>query len=287
MAVMILSCWASWSQAAPPGFAAPETQLWVLAVGINAYRDSALHLKYAKEDAEAVAAIFTTQRGGLYAQVHVRVLKDADATKERILDGLQWLADSATHHDRTVLFLGGHGTTDARSGQYYFLPWDADGSAVWRSMLPASDLRTALKSIPGDVLLLLDTCYAAAALDDRRGSDSARGAGRTPPSLQAELLPARARAVVLAAGNEWQPSIEAKNLRHGAFTAALLEGLRSEAATDSRGRISWMGLDAFLARRVKALSGGHQTPTLWRSESTPDFPLFQRARFGAHDVDLY
>jgi len=290
IAATVLVFWAPWGRPASPvspPSAVATTQLWVLAIGINAYRDPTLRLKYAREDAEAVAAIFATQRGGLYAQVHVRVLKDSDANKERILDGLQWLADSATNHDRTVLFLGGHGTTDTRSGQYYFLPWDADGRAVWRSMLPASDLRTALKSIPGDVLLLLDTCYAAAALDDRRGGDLTRDAGQTPPSLQSELLPARARAVVLAAGNEWQPSVEAISLRHGAFTAALLEGLRTQAGADARGRVTWMGLEAFLARRVKDLSGGRQTPTLWRVDSTPDFPIFQRVRFGAHDVDLY
>jgi hypothetical protein len=86
-----------------------KPKLYVLAVGVSDYADSKLRLKCAAKDARDLAAALKRQEGGMYREVATRVLTDARATKDGILDGLEWLQKETTSHDVAVLFLAGHG----------------------------------------------------------------------------------------------------------------------------------------------------------------------------------
>ena len=61
------------------------------------------------------------QKGKLYGDVDIRLLTDGKATKDAILDGLDWIERQTTQHDVAMIFLAGHGVTD-KNGDYYFLP---------------------------------------------------------------------------------------------------------------------------------------------------------------------
>src|SRR5205814_477118 len=50
--------------------------LYVLAVGINRYRDPAYNLRFAKQDADAFAQIWKGRAGGLYTKVIATTLAD-------------------------------------------------------------------------------------------------------------------------------------------------------------------------------------------------------------------
>jgi hypothetical protein len=61
---------------------------------------------------------------------------------------------------------------------------------------------------------------------------------------------------------------------NGAFTKALVEGLGSQdvpARAKSAGPITQVALEEYVAERVKALTGGKQTPIM--NSTAPDFPL--------------
>jgi hypothetical protein len=81
--------------------------------------------------------------------------------------------------------------------------------------------------------------------------------------------------VIFASSTSNQLSQENLVWENGAFTKALLEGLRGEAvAPANAGPISVAKLDDYVARRVKELTSNQQTPTTSRSSNMTDFDFF-------------
>ena len=58
--------------------------------------------------------------------MEVKILTDAQATKDAILDALEWLERQTTARDVAILYFAGHGIDDPRNGDYLFLPYEAD-----------------------------------------------------------------------------------------------------------------------------------------------------------------
>jgi hypothetical protein len=71
----------------------PEAgRLVVVAIAVNEYANAALNLRFAVPDAETIAEIFRAQGGGLFSEVRVTLLRDAQATRQGILDALNQAA---------------------------------------------------------------------------------------------------------------------------------------------------------------------------------------------------
>jgi hypothetical protein len=245
-----------------------KPKLYVLAVGISAYKDSELALEYASKDADDFAKAFMRQQGGLYEQVTVQILLDGMATRDRILDGLQWLQRQTTAKDVAILFLAGHGIDDPSNGVYYFLPHDADHSAVMRSMISQQSLQTVLRSIAGKTLLFLDTCHAANVMNGAQGR-----AVSNISHLINELAEVDNGLVVYAAASGRQLSQESRRWNNGVFTKAVVEGLSGRAAYHADRPITAQMLNLYVSERVKELTGGVQTPIMVTSKQLADFPL--------------
>lgn len=245
-----------------------KPKLYFLSIGVSAYRDSGLTLGYAGKDAEDFARAFTEQQGGLYEQVHVQLLLNGQATRDRIYDGLQWLQRQTTAKDVAILFLAGHGIDDPSNGVYYFLPYDADESAAMRSMISQQSLQTVLSSIAGKTLLFLDTCHAASVMNGAKGravSDISR--------LVKELALVDNGLVVYAAASGRQLSQESSRWNNGVFTKAVVEGLRGKAAYHVGRPITVQMLNLYVSERVKELTAGAQTPIMVTTNKLADFPL--------------
>lgn len=241
--------------------------LYVLAVGVSSYREPSLHLRFPAKDAIDFSAAMRRQSGGLYKSVKTRLLVDAAANKASLLDAMEWLQHQATNRDVVVLFLAGHGIRDSASGSYYFLPSDADLAAVKRTMVSQDDLRTTLHSLPGKVLVFLDTCFAGQMMRQQQ---------RSPLELErfvSDLVSAENGVVVFASSSGKQTSQESADWRNGVFTRAVVEGLSGKAALPGRGTITLSMLDLYVSERVKQLTAGVQTPTLARPQSGQDFPV--------------
>src|SRR5262249_32303250 len=86
--------------------------LYIVAIGVSAYRDPRLRLTYAAKDAGDVARVLR-QRGGGFGRVWSSELLDGDATKDRILAARALLARSRVD-DVVVVYLSGHGFLDAK-----------------------------------------------------------------------------------------------------------------------------------------------------------------------------
>ncbi len=242
-----------------------KPKLYVLAVGVSDYENNDLDLLYAAKDAQDFTTLMAGQAGGLYREVETHILLDADATKDNILDGLEWIERQTTQHDVAVLFLAGHGVNDS-AGDYYYLPANTDLDRLRRTGLPFTEVRKTLSSLAGKALFFVDTCHSGNILGSRRGQADIN-------AVVNELSSAENGAVVFSSSTGNQYSLEDPAWENGAFTLALVEALSGSADFMGTGRITINMIDLYMSERVKELTRGEQTPTTTKPETVPDFPV--------------
>lgn len=245
-----------------------KPKLYVLAVGVSKYANPAYNLGLAAKDARDIAAVFQQQKGRLYADVKVRLLVDAKATRDEVVDGLEWLKREVTAHDVGVMFLAGHGLND-NTGKYYFMPHNADPTRLLRTGVSQSDIKDTLNSLAGKAMFFVDTCHSGNAI----GTAQTRGIGGEIDAFVNELASAENGVVVFTAATGRQLSREDEAWGNGAFTKAVVEGLSGKADFQKTGRITHKGLDYYVAERVKQLTQGQQSPVSITPRGVPDFPI--------------
>jgi hypothetical protein len=242
--------------------------LFILSVGVSEYQDERLRLEYPAKDARDIAAALLKQKGKLYGGVTARTITDRDATRERILAELGWLRRSATANDVAIILLAGHGARDPVSGRYSFYPFEANPAEPGRTLLPAPELRAALNSIEGKVVLLLDTCHAGNVVE-RNGAAT----GRDLERFVNQTASVESNIVVYTASTGGQAARESPKWKNGAFTKALLEGPRGKADPAGSGMVTVSKLETYVGDRVRELTGDLQTPATAKPVSTVDYAL--------------
>ncbi len=259
--------------------AASRPRLLVLAVGVGAYPRPDLQLTYPAKDANDLARVLKELGGRLYGEVVVRVVTDEQASLSGIRAGFTWLRDRLQPEDTALIFLAGHGINEAGSGQYVFLPRDVDLSRAAETGLSAGELQRVLGGLPSRVLLFLDTCHAGNVLSVRRsrevptGPDESSSQAGDVTRFVGDLAGVEQGIVVMAASTGRQLSQESPQWQNGAFTLALIEGLRGSADFRRTGRVTVNMLDLYVSERVRELTDGAQTPATAKPVTIPDFPV--------------
>jgi WD40 repeat protein len=244
-----------------------QPKLYVLAIGISNYNDPNLKLDYAAKDATDFAAEVGKQKGKLYRDVIAKVLTDADATKDGILDGLDWIQHQTTSHDVAMVFLSGHGANDEQN-RYYFIPNDFNRDRFRSTTLPFSEIQNTIQALAGKALFFVDSRHSGNVMSNGR----TKGLADINAVIN-ELSSAENGAVVFSASTGSQVSWEDPKWGNGAFTKALIEGLDGGADYRKTGRITVNMLDLYISERVRELTGGRQTPTTQKPPTVPDFPV--------------
>lgn len=245
-----------------------KPDLYLLAIGVSRYQNPGYSLDFAHRDANGIAGVFDRQAGKLYRKVHKRVLTDQGASKDNVLDGLDWILKESTQKDLSVIFVAGHGLKDDR-GNYYFLPHDGDPKKLRRTGVKWFDFQDVLSSLPSKVILMVDTCHSGSVTGKRRGMADMTDALR-------ELVNAESGVVVMTASTGKEESQERPEWGHGAFTKALIEGLEGRANYNRDKTIDIKELDLFVTNRVKELTGGAQHTTTEIPRTMPNFPVVFR-----------
>lgn len=231
--------------------------LHVLAVGIGQYPDPEITpLTYPAKDARDLVVTLTNQLPVVYRSITTQLLIERAASRQQILQGLDGLKQKVEPSDTAVVFLAGHGMNDP-AGSYYYLPFDAHTDPA--SMLSGADLQAALRNISGKVILMIDTCHSG-------GVGGRRSITRLINDLANEN-----KVVVFAASTGSETSRESPSWRNGAFTKALIEGLRGVADYEEDGKLTLSELETWVGVRVRGLTSGEQTPTLAKPNAMPDY----------------
>ncbi|MDX2511637.1 MAG: caspase family protein [Desulfobacterales bacterium] len=243
--------------------------LWILSIGINKYQDKKLNqLSYAGADAEGVVKAFRGQKGKLFREINALIINDSGRIKptyENIIDNLNYLS-KAGHNDVAMLFIAGHGMNDDR-GEFYFLPGDAvikdDGTIKRSKAISWREIKSIL-DIPAKKLIFADTCHSEGVSGKKtRGVDSDR--------LVKELQ--GANAVIFTSSRGRELSQESDKWKHGAFTYALIEGIKGKADLIKDNKISMKELDTYVSETVPKITGGAQHPITNTPDGYVNFPI--------------
>jgi hypothetical protein len=232
---------------------------------------------YWADFATDVVARLRRQAGptGLYKDVHARLLRDGGATRQAILEGLEWLEREADAPDVAVVFLAGHGITNPR-GEYYFLPYDGKPLSIKTTAVKGHDFRDFLSAVAGKAVLFLDTCHAGAFETDLSGRT--RELAETDVTRFAnELAGAESGVIVFASSTGEQKSYELDEQGHGAFTHALLEGLEGPADYTKDFFLYISELETYLTERVSELTDKRQKPVTTKPRVTENYRLLRVA----------
>ena len=226
--------------------------LWVFSVGVSHYKDQSLHLKYAADDACFIrAALSQPEQQRIYSAVHSCVLTDKDVTRESIIEKSRSFLGTAGLNDVVVMFLAGHGVPGRTAEDFYFLPYPATDDTKLTAGLSNAELRSIVQDLRGlvsGVVVMVDACNAGAA-PGGRATSLAMG----PISLGEGVY-------FLASSKPTEVSRELDSARHGAFTYAVVRGLRGEATPNADGFISVSALFAYASGEVAKLTEGKQHP---------------------------
>ena len=240
------------------------TASYALVIGINAYAHVA-PLQYARNDAEAIAALLVSDLG--FPKENVFLLLDEEATAEKIRKAFcdfSWR--SGDLNDRLFVFFAGHGYTQAgHRGEIGFLvPQDGkidDLSTLvrWDEMTRNADLIAAKH-----ILFMMDACYGGLAL---------QRSGNAPGSIRflKDMLLRRTRQVLTAGKADESVGDSGGPLPgHSVFTGHLIEGLQGRAATPD-GIITGNGVMSYVYRMVATDVDSHQTPHYGFLDGDGDF----------------
>ena len=237
------------------------TTLHLLAVGITRYRDAALSrgVRFAANDASAFSAALTANGRPSTARVATPVvLIDEQASAARIRQELQAMAQRVRPADLFVLYMAGHGVSDAQ-GEYVFLPQDLvyrNSESLTAGGLGGNELRTLLAGIPSSkTVVVLDTCSSGSF------GLSGRSLGEKGAIDRLSRLSGR---VVLAAAGDQRMALESPDNQRGIFTGALMEALAGKADVNGDGQVGVREVADYVEREVQRL-----TLRLFKYEQTP------------------
>ena len=222
-----------------------ERNLFVLAVGVSQHKDPSRNLQYAHADAVELGKTLQAQQGRAFQKVTARVLANEQATTDNIRKGLQSLSEDVGPADTVVVQFAGHAGRDS-NGRLFYLSHD--------SVFPWDEVAIALKQVPAASVLFLSDCCHSGAFGQQAATQEAL----------AETLLREARVMVFAASRGTEFSLELAHLKHGAFTYAVLEGLRGKADLIQDGRITISELQTYVANQVKQLTSDRQHPHIPR-----------------------
>ena len=244
-----------------------KPKLYVLAVGVSDYDNPKYKLGLAAKDAKDFAAVLRNQKGRLYREVETKLLTDKKASRDEVLEGLDWLQKQVTSRDVGMLFLAGHGINDA-NGVYYFMPSNTEVNKLKSTGVVFTEIKNTLSNLAGKALFFVDTCHSGNVLGGGRRAVSTDVTG-----VINELASAENGVVVFSSSTGRQYSLENPEWGNGAFTKALVEGFNGKANYNKTGRITHKMLDFYISERVKELTEGQQTPVTQAPGGVPDFPI--------------
>ena len=245
-----------------------KPKLYVLAIGVSRYANSNYNLGFPAKDAQDFAAALLRQKGGLYREVVVKTLTDANATRDNVVDALDWIRTQTTSKDVAMIFFAGHGVNDALN-RYYFCPYNFSLDRQSSTGVGMNEIKTTVENIAGKVVLFVDSCHSGNVF----GTAKARGDLTDINGFVNELSSAENGAIIFAASTGRQVSLEDAAWHNGAFTKALVEGLTGQAEIAGKGKVTVNSLDLYVSERVKELTKGQQTPTTAKPATVPDFPV--------------
>ncbi|WP_442949276.1 caspase family protein [Nostoc sp.] len=139
---------------------------YALLIGVGRCVDGRLSLPVTVKDVKNIRKTLVDPKFCAYPddENHIMLLYDNEATREKILNGLDWLKNQAENDpDATVtVYYSGHGALKKSNNRYFLLQHDTDTSRLEETALSAEDFTDKLRQIQAKRLFtIIDSCHAA------------------------------------------------------------------------------------------------------------------------------
>jgi hypothetical protein len=227
------------------------------------------------QDAEDLAAALVDPALSGYDPKHVAVLLDHDATKEKILSGLDDLRQRCDAESTAFLYFSGHGgqIKDGAKKEQYLLPVDVvypGEDDLARTAISGAIFTDALRSIKAKRLtVVLDCCHAGGIGEPRDLGASERVVIGLSDGYLDQLKAGTGR-VIISATRATDPAYVRHGAKYGVFTGHFLDGLRGRARGDG-GVIRILDLYTYVQQKVVA-DQPNQRPVL-KVEIEDNYPI--------------
>ncbi len=199
-----------------------EPHLYILAAGVDKYKDSGVNLKYAAKDASDFYTMLVRQASTLYkpSNIHYLLITDSNASKKNILMKINELSRQIKPTDMFIFFVASHGLLI--QNQYFIVTHDFDGNLSVGSLISSNEIVEFSKQVCAlNQLYIFDTCHAGGVDNIVSGLYDAR----------MSVLAKKMGLHIYASANSVQEAIDGYQ-GNGLFTYALLEGLNNNAQAD-------------------------------------------------------
>ena len=190
---------------------------YAVCIGIDEYKYWP-RLNCAVSDAEA-----TKKKLMEHGFTEVKLITNAEATKENILSAIAWLGEVAGEEDRAIIYFSGHGETqEGRGGEAlgYIIPVNCEKRRYYVNAISMGKIREATYEIKAKhILYMMDSCYS--------------GTGLIAPRADEEFMIEMTKdpcVYMITAGKAGEEALEVNG--HGIFTRYVLRGLDGEADYD-------------------------------------------------------
>jgi formylglycine-generating enzyme required for sulfatase activity/uncharacterized caspase-like protein len=237
--------------------------VWGVFVGVSQYQNKSLNLTYADRDAHSLYVFFSDHFTGRISPDHFQLLTNDKASRGRILQTLHETLRLAEPEDLVIISLAMHGLPDPAGNDLYFLAYDSDPNYPEDRAISQYDLiKQIQRSKARKIVLILDACHAGAF---GTSSTNLRGASSAEVNrMLATLGQVQDGIAVLTSSSAAEASHEGAEFcgGHGAFTCALVEGLKGKADTDRNGLVQIRELFDYAYHEVKQLTKGVQHPAI-------------------------
>ena len=256
-----------------------KSNLYVIAIGINNYKNSNYNLTYSRSDAEGFVNSVNYGAEKLYQSVTIYSFYDEKAVKDSVFKAIDKIKKVINAEDVFLLYYAGHGIVTAdnltQTDEFFLVLHDITAISENNEQLKtkgisASELFTHSKEIIAvKQVFIFDACQSGGAVD----AFSKRGFTEEKAITQ---LARSAGIVLLSASETQQYATEFKELNHGVFTYSIIEALsKTDLPISSDGYVTVKELASYLESRVPELTvkyrGAAQYPTGFSKGQ--DFPL--------------
>lgn len=247
-----------------PVAVAPD--MYVLAVGIDEYKNERYSLDYAVGDVEGFIGSLAPIADSLYDEMFITTLKNDQAVRTTLISELESIAAKANPEDVFVFYYAGHGIAltdigDNINSEFYYVLHDVtqmtSPDKIREAGISGEEIRGFFQKVSAmKQLALIDACNSGAFAE----SFAYRGAAEE--QALAKLSRATGSAIIAATRDD-QFASELKALGHGAFTMAVIEALNGRAAS-SKNLVTASSVRLYLDDRLPEItveySGSEQYP---------------------------
>ncbi len=228
--------------------------LYLLTIGVSEYQNTEYNLNYADNDAESITEIFEKLGTEVYKSINSVKLLNSKADKQSILDAFDNLTRKVQAKDMVVIFIASHGINKA--GKFYIIPYDADLIEKPENVVSWQELTQTLGGLPSNVLIMIDACRSG-----QLGVNLTQSVANNTEALRNASNDENGL-VLMAASTGSESALETPEWEHGAFTLALLEGIKEgKADIKPDGTIFLRELDYYVSERTIELTNNVQHPT--------------------------